>query len=406
MAAYSSAAFPLFVALCYVLGQLRSPVPRTTWFGVLNAIAVGFLFGHRSLLLLLVLSLVLWSALFVVIRMKNGPFARWVGFAGLALYAVATVVFVMHKALLEPGNDFSGFPVIAGLSRYATAPPVHTGLQALQIIAFSYIFLRLIDLTRSVLDGAKLLDPLAISGYLVPFFMTPSGPINIYADHVKMDETTAVPVTVAHFIDSGFLIVCGYFLKFVVAQAFNIFALGLYDQWPTGSIGGTAIFLFYILLEFTGYSLIALGIGNLLSIPTPVNFKHPYLATTVGDFWNRWHMSLGQFVRRNLYIPVQVALVRRFGRKNREAAYLSNVLALSLPFIFVGIWHRFSWSFLIWGVCLAVIVAVEKIVIERIIPRFKPTSNWPMWLTMPVGIIYTLTIVIITLHIASGDFIR
>jgi D-alanyl-lipoteichoic acid acyltransferase DltB (MBOAT superfamily) len=407
MAAYSNVAFPLLVAMCYVLGQLSSRVRRTTWFGVLNAVAVGVLFGWRSLLILLVLTLVYWTALAAVTRVRPGPAGViWVRFAEPILYISAAIIFIMHKSLLEPRNDFSSFPLISSLSHAASVPMIHGGVQALQLIALSYIFLRLIDLIRSVLDGATLLDPLAMSGFLVPFFMTPAGPVNVYSDHVKMDEQAVKPVTVANFVDSTFLIVCGYFLKFVVAQLFSLFLVGVNGNWPTTSIGGTAVFLLYVFLEFSGYSLIALGVGCLLSIPTPVNFNHPYLATTVGEFWNRWHMSLGQFVRRNLYIPTQVAMMRRFGRKNREIAYITNILALSLPFIFVGIWHRFTWSFLLWGISLGIIVAVEKVVRERLFIRFKRLHEQPRWITMPLGIVYTLTVVVVTLHIASGDFIR
>jgi D-alanyl-lipoteichoic acid acyltransferase DltB (MBOAT superfamily) len=403
MAAFSSAAFPLLVAACYVLGPLNTLLSRTTWFGVLNAVAIGILFGWRSLLALLALSSAYWIAIIATSRLRND---KWRKLASFALYAAAAIIFIMHKTLLEPHNDFSGSEPVASLSRVASAPYVRESVVALQIIALSYVFLRLIDMIRSVLDGAVLLNPLAISGYLVPFFMTPSGPINVYAEHVKMDSQPPEPVTAAHFIDSTFIVVCGYFLKFVVAQSFSIFVLGLNAQWPTRTIGETALFLLYVLIEFTGYSLIALGVGRLLGVPTPINFNHPYLATTVGDFWTRWHMSLGQFVRRNLYTPAQVSLMRRFGRKNREVAYLTNVLALSLPFVFVGIWHRFTWSFLLWGISLAVIVAVEKVMLERVFARSKRLMASPWWLKKGLGILYALSIVVITFHIASRDFVR
>lgn len=407
MAAYSSVAFLPLVAICYVLGQLSSQVRRTTWFGVLNAIAVVVLFGRRALVVLIILSVVYWAALKAVtrIRARSRQFPM-IQFAGPFLYVSSAVIFIMHKSLLEPGNDFVGFPLVSQLSWTASVPAIHIGIQALQVVALSYVFLRLIDLIRSVLDGAPILDPLAMSGFLVPFFMTPAGPVNVYADHLKMDEQAVTPVSVAHFIDSAFLITCGYFLKFVIAQLFSLFVVGIGGSWPTMTVGGTALFLLYVLLEFTGYSLIALGVGRLLDIPTPVNFNHPYLATSLGDFWNRWHMSLGQFVRRNLYIPIQVSLMRRFGRKNRQVAYLTNVLAVSLPFVFVGIWHRFSWSFLLWGISLGVIVAVEKVVLERVLSRFKVLDGHSRWITTPIGIIYTLTVVVVTLHIASRDFVR
>jgi D-alanyl-lipoteichoic acid acyltransferase DltB (MBOAT superfamily) len=406
MPVYSSVAFPLVVAACYVLIQLRSQVRRTAWFGALNIFAVTVLFGWRPALVLLIVSFACWTLLAVALRLKSAVATRSVGLIGPILYLSVALVFITHKSLLEPQSDFAQFRLMSLFSRVGSMSAVHSVMQTLQIIALSYIFLRLIDLIRSVLDGSRLLDPLSMSGFLAPFFMTPAGPINVYTEHLEMDERAVAPVTAVHFIDSAFLIVCGYFLKFVLAQLFSIFVTGISGNWPTTTIAGTATFLLYVLIEFSGYSLVALGVGKLLSVPTPVNFNHPYLATTVGEFWNRWHMSLGQFVRRNLYIPIQVSLMRRFGRKNREAAYFSNLIALSLPFIFVGVWHRFRWSFLLWGISLAVIVAVEKLVRDRVLVRGNWLLDGPEWLKSAFGIIYTLTIVVVTLHIASRDFLR
>jgi alginate O-acetyltransferase complex protein AlgI len=406
MAAFSNAAFPVLVAVCYVLGQLRSPIKRATWFGGLNVVALSILFGLRPALALLILSAVYWSLLAATIRMNGSSWKKWSRPAGPLLYISAAAIFVLHKSLLEPQNDFSTFPPISLLSQVGSFRGLHSAISTLQIVALSYIFLRLIDLIRSVLDGAKLLDPLALSGFLVPFFMTPAGPVNVYVDHQRMDQEPVAPVAAAHFIDSLFLIVCGYFLKFVVAQSFSLLVVGISGSWPTDTLEGTAVFLFYVLLEFSGYSLIALGVGKLLGVPTPVNFNHPYLSASVGEFWTRWHMSLGQFVRRNLYTPTQVFLMRRFGRKNHKVAYLTNIAALSLPFIFVGIWHRFAWGFLIWGVSLSIIVAAEKLIRERVLVRIKFISRLPKWTIRSLGMAYTLTVVILTLHIASRDFLR
>ena len=119
------------------------------------------------------------------------------------------------------------------------------------------------------------------------------------------------------------------------------------------------VLVIYVFFDFAGYSKIARGIGLLYGIPTPANFNAPFLATSVTEFWTRWHMSLGQFVLRSFFTPIQLQLVRRVGVK---WAATSSIVPLVISFCFVGLWHRYSWVWFLWGVAMGILMAVEKFV--------------------------------------------
>ncbi len=123
----------------------------------------------------------------------------------------------------------------------------------------------------------------------------------------------------------------------IVAQVFDADAaapLGLGQAW----LGVTAYAL-QIYFDFSGYSDMALGLGRLFGIRLPLNINSPYRATSVIDFWKRWHITLSDFLRDYLYIPLGG---NRHGKARR---YLNLMLTMLLG----GLWHGASWSFVLWG---------------------------------------------------------
>jgi alginate O-acetyltransferase complex protein AlgI len=221
-----------------------------------------------------------------------------------------------------------------------------------------------------------------------------------------MDKSPVPEPTASHFIDSVFLIVLGYFLKFACAQSYGIFVRGMDGAWPVATLFDSVVFLLYVLIEFTGYSMIALGVGRLLHVPTPVNFNHPYMATSFADFWTRWHMSLGSFVRRTMYFPIRMSLSRAIKPKRGEKfkIHAINTAALLVPFAFVGVWHRFTWPFVLWGVAVGGVVAIETILRDEFFNKRK--SPLPAWVVRPLVSIYSVFLVAFTLQVALTDFAK
>ncbi|MCG2671608.1 MBOAT family O-acyltransferase [Bradyrhizobium sp. GCM10023182] len=270
----------------------------------------------------------------------------------------------------------------------------------LETVAFSYFYLRTLDAIRSIVAGSKLLNPIALSGYLVPFFMMPAGPVNVYADHAKMDLQEVPPPSWEGVVGCADTITTGLFLKFVVAEIWRLWFIGVQPSWPTASFFDAMVIFVCVYFDFSGYSLVALGTGRLLGIPTPVNFKAPYLSGSVTEFWTRWHISLGDFVRRDLFIPLQVSMVRRFGRR---WSYATNMVAVVTCFVFVGLWHRFTLTFAAWGLAVGVIVAFEKVVRDRWITTQLSTTRTVRLILAILGPIYVFVVIVGTLWVAIPE---
>lgn len=388
MVTHLEVSFLASVALAFILLQARpTGFTRSFWFGLLNLGAVGAIFGYRVALGLILVSGATWVTLRiqVLLQQKKSPVAP----ASLvAIYLAIGIGFFYYKYLF----DLVGINLPSGEG--GSGPLGLQMLSIIQALAVAYLTLRLVDMTRAVAAGAWLLDPVSASGYLLPFFMTPAGPTNVYVDHVRMNHIPQPAPGWSQLLDSANLITSGMVLKFVLAEGLRLMVVGATGTWPTETLADSTLIFLYIYLEFAGYSLVALGVGRLLAVPTPVNFRAPYKAQSLTEFWTRWHMSLGDFVKRNLYFPLQVALVRKFGRAR---AYWTNLLALSLPFVLVGLWHRLTWGFLIWGIAIGCLVALEK-VFQPALARFGERHPWAARVWAVLGPIYAVGTIIGTLH--------
>jgi D-alanyl-lipoteichoic acid acyltransferase DltB (MBOAT superfamily) len=363
---------------------------RTTWFGLLNIAALTAVLGLRIALLVFVFAVALWSSLRLLRTINSAPIRR---ILEIAIYLCVTLAFIFHKLVPEwiiaDAATGSGPPRIAqGTARFFEA------------VAFSYVYLRTLDTLRSVTGGSKLLNPAGLSGYLVPFFMMPAGPVNVYADHANMDLQEMPPPTWEGFVSCADTITSGLFLKFVVAEIWKLWFIGIQSSWPTDSFFDAAVIFVYVYFDFSGYSLVALGAGRLLGVPTPVNFKAPYLSGSVTEFWTRWHISLGDFVRRGLFIPFQVSMVRRFGRR---WAYVTNMIALIACFVFVGLWHRFTLTFALWGLVVGIVVALEKVVRDRWISTQVSKKTVARLFLAILGPIYVFVVIVGTLWVAIPE---
>jgi alginate O-acetyltransferase complex protein AlgI len=150
-------------------------------------------------------------------------------------------------------------------------------------------------------------------------------------------------------------LVTGYFLKSVIADnlADHTFWISFpYFQWRSST---DLLIMLYgysaqIFADFAGYSLIAIGLGRLLGYELPQNFNFPYIATSVSDFWRRWHISLSSWLRDYLYIPLG-------GSKKGEFRTYVNLMAVML---IGGLWHGAAWSFAIWGLWHGIGLALER----------------------------------------------
>ena len=156
------------------------------------------------------------------------------------------------------------------------------------------------------------------------------------------------------FRAGGRLLLCGFLRKICLADFLAPFVDGIFAlEHPDGStvLLGAVLFGFQIYNDFAGYSEIALGSARLLGIRLTRNFREPYLARGIRDFWQRWHITLNRWFRLYVYQPL--------GGKQRRA------LAVTAVFLLSGLWHGADWTFLLWGAFHALLYGLETVAAKR-----------------------------------------
>ena len=128
---------------------------------------------------------------------------------------------------------------------------------------------------------------------------------------------------------------------------------------------GAAAFMLQIYLDFSAYSDMAIGMGKMLGLHYPENFRHPYMARSVTEFWRRWHISLSSFFRDYLYIPLG-------GNRVKPARHLLN---LFIVWALTGLWHGASWNFVLWGLYYFVFLLLEKSFLLRWLDKSRVLSH-------------------------------
>ncbi len=174
------------------------------------------------------------------------------------------------------------------------------------------------------------------------------------------------------FMAGGYLVLRGLFLKMVVADNLGI----IIDQhWAQASQTGQgplalAMLVFFacqLFCDFAGYVDIARGIAYQLGFRLPLNFNAPYIATTFSGFWGRWHITLSQWMRDYLYIPLGG------NRKGRGRAFLNLMLVMLIS----GLWHGANWNFVAWGGVLGLALGLERLLSIGKAPRgWMGTLTW------------------------------
>ncbi len=136
---------------------------------------------------------------------------------------------------------------------------------------------------------------------------------------------------------------------------------------------GAASYSLQLYFDFSGYSLMAMGLGQMLGLRVPRNFDLPYTARSVSEFYRRWHITLGTWFRDYLYIPL--------GGSRRGKA--RTALALAVVWVFTGLWHGASWNFVLWGVMLLAFILLEKFCIGSFLREHRLLSHLYLLFVIP-----------------------
>ena len=145
---------------------------------------------------------------------------------------------------------------------------------------------------------------------------------------------------------------------------------------------GALAFSMEIYFEFWGYSIMAVGLGKMLGFDFPQNFDHPYASATVGEYYRRWHITLGKWFRDYVYIPLG-------GNRKGKVRLLLNLL---IVWALTGIWHGVTLNYLIWAGVLVFFIILEKFVYAKFLQQQRISSTIYVWFIIPLTwVIFAIT---------------
>ncbi len=200
--------------------------------------------------------------------------------------------------------------------------------------------------------------------YILLFPKLIAGPIVRYHD-IADQITNREKNYTANIKLSGFLIFCfGLAKKTIIAntlgmQADAVFQLPI-DQLDTiATWVGALAYTFQIYFDFSGYSDMAIGLGKMMGFKLPENFNNPYIAASITEFWRRWHITLGAWMKNYLYIPLG-------GNKGSAAKLYRNLI---LVFLLSGLWHGASWNFVLWGAYHGLFLVMERLFLGKVLQK-------------------------------------
>jgi alginate O-acetyltransferase complex protein AlgI len=209
----------------------------------------------------------------------------------------------------------------------------------------------LVDTYRNRLSSIRIIDYVL---FMCFFPQLTAGPIVRYQEMVP--QYVSLGRSSGQAAAGIFLFCIGMFKKTVIADTLAIWVrdgyarsddiLGLVDAWIA-----TLSYTFQLYFDFSGYSDMAIGVALIMGIRLPINFNSPYQATSLQDFWRRWHMTLSAFLREFVYVPLG---------GNRQGRLITS-RNLFLTFLIGGVWHGAAWGFVIWGAIHGLALIVHRL---------------------------------------------
>ncbi len=248
--------------------------------------------------------------------------------------------------------------------------PIGISFYTFQILSY------VIDVYRKQVKVQK--NIIKLGTYIALFPQLIAGPIVQYSDVEKQLDERHESINL--FIDGAKRFIVGQAKKVIIANNVAYIADTIYAQ-PVAevSMGGLWLaaiaYTLQIYFDFSGYSDMAIGLGKMFGFKFIENFNYPYVATSVKDFWRRWHISLSKWFRDYIYIPLG-------GNRVSKIKWVRNIL---IVWTLTGLWHGANWNFVIWGLYYGVLLLSEQTILAKVLERI------PKWMRY----ILTMFVVII-----------
>lgn len=221
-------------------------------------------------------------------------------------------------------------------------------------------------------------NPINLGLYISLFPQLIAGPIVRYEDIYK--EIISRTTTNKGFTDGILKFIRGLAKKVIIANnvaliADKAFGVPVDDLGTLTSWIGVLCYTLQIYFDFSGYSDMAIGLGRMFGFNIKENFKHPYIAKSIKEFWRRWHISLSTWFRDYLYIPLG-------GSRGSKIFTYRNLL---IVFFITGLWHGASWNFVIWGLFHGAFILLERLISIRLPSYLKFLNSVYLILVVMIG---------------------
>jgi alginate O-acetyltransferase complex protein AlgI len=365
----------LFLFLPILLLLYFAPVTRVhgrygNWL-LLGASVIFYAKGGGAFTWLMLCSIAFnyWMAI-VVDRLHGTPAAERT--LAVAVAANLVVLGVFKYANFFADNVNSLFLALRVQPIVVPRVLLPIGISFFTFHAISYV----VDVYRR--DATAQKSPVHAALYLLLFPQLIAGPIIRYRDIA--DQLARRLVTLDDFAAGVRRFIIGLAKKVLVANvvagpADKIFAMPFAQLSVAHAWLGITCYTLQIYFDFSGYSDMAIGLGRMFGFRFPENFRWPYIARSIQDFWRRWHISLSTWFRDYLYIPLG-------GNRVPRATRYRNLVTV---FFLCGLWHGASWNFVIWGLWHGAFLVIERIVRSTDdrapvgVRMARGFSAWPIW---------------------------
>lgn len=350
----TSVYFVAFVLVTFVLARVLKGYLRP-YVLLLANIIFAYSFGIEVLRTLAIITVFTYLFAFLIEKERKTT---------TILLGTGILVFIL--CIFKYGNAISSMSIVAPL-----------GLSFYTFKAISY----LVDIYKEKIKSEK--NPIYFADYLMFFPVLTAGPINRAESFLK-EIRTYRQLDYKEYVNGMFGILFGIFEKMVMCDYVGSVSSRILSNPEI--VGKTALFgivlySFQIYLDFDSISNTSIGAAKLLGFKIPKNFNSPYLAVSLKDFWNRWHISLSTWLKDYIYIPLGG------NRKGQIRMYL-NVLAV---FVVSGLWHGSTWNFLLWGI-LHGFVRIAEDFLSRLVKKLN-LPKFVNYIAIPFGIVINFAIV-------------
>ncbi|MFO1304204.1 MAG: MBOAT family protein [Burkholderiales bacterium] len=337
-------------------------LPRAWRNGVLLVASVGFYaWGEAPYLALIAGSIAFNFVIGGAIGRSTDAIARkrWLA---LAIVGNLATLAIFKYSNFAVANVNALAPILAITPIALAAIPLPLGISFFTFHAISYV----VDVYKGNANAERNLPRFAL--YILLFPQLIAGPIIRWRDIAS--QLPEREQRLADFAYGVRRFVLGLGKKVLIANplgavADRIFALPSADLTTPLAWLGLACYTLQIYFDFSGYSDMAIGLMRMFGFRILENFNYPYIARSIREFWRRWHISLSNWFRDYLYIPLG-------GNQRGERRAYANLV---IVFLLCGLWHGASWPFVLWGAWHGAFLVIERAGLDRVLSRIGPLSH-------------------------------